>query len=134
MIGDAICALQYACNTGCTHFFKALKEYATDLKNLAGGEEKCRQAKYTILALTDGEDNEYGTTMGEVKREFARLKITLIVVTIAVGASTQNALKQGLLEKDEYLLTAQDDASSLFEAMSAGFDMASGGHVTMESL
>lgn len=134
LIGDAIYALQYACNSGCTHFYKALKEYAESLKHLAGGAENCRESKYTILALTDGEDNEYRTTMYEVKRLLADLNITLIVVTIAVGASTQTALKEGLLEKDEYLLTAQDDASSLFEAMSAGFDMASGGHVTMESL
>ncbi len=134
VIADSIYALQYACNTGCTHFFKALKEYAISLKELAGSKENCQGSKYTVLALTDGEDNEYRTTMGEVKGLYKDLGITLIVVTLAVGQSTQNALRRDLLEKDEFLLTAQDDASSLFQAMSAGFEMAAGGHVTMESL
>ena len=134
VIFDSIYSLQFACNSGSTHFFKALKQYGLSLMQLSGSEEQCIAAKYTILALTDGEDNEFRTTMGEVKTLLKNFGITLIVVTLSVGDNCKRSLIDGLLEKPELLLSAQDDASSLFDAMSAGFDMASGGHVTLESL
>jgi tetratricopeptide (TPR) repeat protein len=131
---DAIYALQYRCTSGATFFFKSLLELGKDMcvpYNL--NKEKTKSANLTVLALTDGEDNEYKTSPQQVKQFYSDYGITLIVVTIAVSPRTTEYLQSSLMEKPELLLCAQDDPSSLFEAMTAGFEMASG-NVTMESL
>lgn len=133
VIMDSIHALQYRCTSGSTHFYKSLMEMGRTIMAANGNAKATKDANYTVLALTDGEDNEYRTTPQEVKKFFKDHGITLIVVTIAVSPRMIAILQDQLMDKPELLLTAQDDPSSLFAAMQKGFEMASGA-ATMESL
>lgn len=134
VILDSIHALQYRCTSGSTHFYRSLLEMGKTIVGMhRGSNEATKAANFTVLALTDGEDNEYRTTPQEVKNFYAAAGITLIVVTIAVSPRMEDDLRRTLLQKDTLLLTAQDDPTSLFKAMSKGFEMASGA-ATMESL
>lgn len=134
VILDAVYALQYRCTSGSTHFYKSLLEMGKTIASVYRNNKKATMdANHTVLALTDGEDNEYRTTPQEVKHFYHEYGITLIVVTIAVSPRMIKLLQDQLMQKKELLLTAQDDPSSLFSAMQKGFEMATGA-ATMESL
>lgn len=135
VILDTIFTLQYRCTTGATFFYKSLLEMGqTIMKKHDNSEERTKAANFAVLALTDGEDNEYSTTPNSVKEFYNRCGIKLIVVTIAASDRMKENLINTLMESPDLLLTAEDDPTSLFDAMQKGFDMASQGAATMEAL
>jgi len=112
-----------------TSCFKALLEVGTKLitSNPTG--------PHVVVVLTDGLDNQHGTSAAEVKGFFVEHDIKLIVVSVGSDdAGAVDAMRYLATSKDLFV-KANTDPRSIAHALQLGFDLAvSDGNVVMEAL
>jgi Mg-chelatase subunit ChlD len=130
--GDVIATLQtlrFRTNKGRTYFYSALSRMANELATANGTD-----TEQWIVALTDGEDNERGSTYESAKQMCLKLNIKIIL--ISVGLETPHVLKilKYLASEEKYFIKSTDDPDAITDALGKGFEMAASGNVMMESL
>ena len=88
-----------------------------------------------IVALTDGEDNERGTTYQNAKAVCTKLNIKIILISVGLEDDRVLKILKFLASEEKYFIKATDDPAAITDALGKGFEMAaSSGNVMMESL
>ena len=114
-------------------FYKALLQLG---KRIISNSNKNNNEKHLVFALTDGEDNEYRTTIPEVYQYYKDNGLILMIITIGVGEGTTSKLLQLVGGNKDMIVSAKgDNKDAIDEAMKSGYDyVISHGAVVMETL
>ena len=130
---DVVASLQtlrHRTNKGATYFYSSLSRMAKELAS-ANGTAK----EQWIVALTDGEDNERGTTYQNAKAVCTKLNIKIILISVGLEDDRVLKILKFLASEEKYFIKATDDPAAITDALGKGFEMAaSSGNVMMESL